>query len=174
MPIRRMLRDDVTSPVRREIVSTPELACAISLARIGHRAICSARKPGETIAAVDISAIELSRPERRASVRVDVRLTKRRRRWQMPAGRREALARMHHLAAAEISRRHGMKGSSRTASGVSAAPKTTTTDASAASLVASSLRLRDQGRARKKCDPIEFSFHVLNFLCVLLLLKSFG
>jgi hypothetical protein len=172
-----MLRDDVTSPVRREIVSTPDLGCASSFAsRIGDRAICSARESGETIGAVDISAIELRRIDRRASVRVDVMLTKRRRRWQMPAGRREALARMHHLATAEISRRHGMKGSSRTASGVSAAAKTTTTEASAASVMASRLRLRlrDQGRARNKGDPIEFSFHVLNFLCVLLLLKSFG
>ena len=165
MPIRRMLRDDVTSPVRREIVSTPDMGCAISFAsRISNRAICPAREPGETIGAVDISAIELGRPDRRASIRVDVMLTKRPRRWQMPAGRREALARMNHPAAAEISRRHRMEGSNRTACGVSA-PETTTTEASAASVMASRLRLRDQRRARKKRDPIESSFHVqISFL----------
>jgi hypothetical protein len=29
-----------------------------------------------------------------------------------------------------------------------------------------SLRLTDQSRARKQRDPIEFSFHDLDFLCV--------
>jgi hypothetical protein len=28
------------------------------------------------------------------------------------------------------------------------------------------LRLPDQGRARKKRDPIEFSFHDFDFLCL--------
>ena len=57
MPIGRMLRDDVISPVRRETVSTPDLACAISFAsRIGNRVISSVREIGETIAAIDISA----------------------------------------------------------------------------------------------------------------------
>jgi hypothetical protein len=32
-----------------------------------------------------------------------------------------------------------------------------------------SLRLCDQGRARKKREPIEFSFHVFDFLCVVVL-----
>jgi hypothetical protein len=59
-----------------------------------------------------------------------------------------------------------VEGSNRTACGVSA-PKTSTTEASAAPLMASSLRLRDQRRARKKRDPIEFSFHILDFLSVL-------
>jgi hypothetical protein len=38
-----------------------------------------------------------------------------------------------------------------------------------------SLRLPDQGRARQQRDPIEFSFHDLDFLCVLFVLfESFG
>ena len=94
-------------------------------------------------------------------------VTKRRRRWRIPADRREALARMNHPATAEISHRHGMEGWNGTASGVSA-PKTTTTEASAASVIATSFRLRNQSRARKKRDPIEFSFHDLDFLSVLL------
>jgi hypothetical protein len=32
--------------------------------------------------------------------------------------------------------------------------------------MAATLRLRNQGRAREKRDPIEFSFHDLDFLCV--------
>jgi hypothetical protein len=46
----------------------------------------------------------------------------------------------------------------------------TTTEASshsaAAAVIATSLRLPDQGRARKKRDPIEFSFHDFDFLCL--------
>src|ERR1700730_16595088 len=104
-----MLRDDVTSPVRRETVSLSGLACATSFAsRIGNRAISSIRKSEEMIAAIDICAVELRCPDRRASIRVDVRLTKRRRRWRIQADRREALARMNHPATAEISHRHGM------------------------------------------------------------------
>jgi hypothetical protein len=30
----------------------------------------------------------------------------------------------------------------------------------------SRFRLRDHGRTRKKRDPVEFSFHDLDFLCV--------
>ena len=40
-----------------------------------------------------------------------------------------------------------------------------TTEASS-SLITTTLRLPDQGRARKKRDPIQFSFHNLDFLCV--------
>jgi hypothetical protein len=48
--------------------------------------------------------------------------------------------------------------------------KTTTTEASSHSsssaVIATSLRLPNQSRARKKRDPIEFSFHDLDFLCL--------
>ena len=44
---------------------------------------------------------------------------------------------------------------------------------SAAALIATSLRLPDQGRARQQRDPIEFSFHDLDFLCVCVF-ESFG
>jgi hypothetical protein len=37
---------------------------------------------------------------------------------------------------------------------------------SSAAVITTTLRLPDQGRARKKRDPIEFSFHDLDFLCV--------
>jgi hypothetical protein len=45
----------------------------------------------------------------------------------------------------------------------------TTTEASSHSssaVITTTLRLPDQGRARKQCDPIKFSFHDLDFLCV--------
>src|SRR4029077_3824243 len=47
----------------------------------------------------------------------------------------------------------------------------TTTEASShssssSSVITTTLRLPDQGRARKQCDPIQFSFHDLDFLCV--------
>jgi hypothetical protein len=45
----------------------------------------------------------------------------------------------------------------------------TTAEASSrfsAAVVATTLRLPDQDCARKKRDPIEFSFHDLDFLCV--------
>jgi len=45
------------------------------------------------------------------------------------------------------------------------AAETTTTEASSPA-VRATLRLPDQGRARKKRDPIQFSFHDLDFLCV--------
>jgi hypothetical protein len=48
------------------------------------------------------------------------------------------------------------------------AAETTTTEASSHSsspAVRATLRLPDQDRARKKRDPIEFSFHDFNFLC---------
>jgi hypothetical protein len=44
--------------------------------------------------------------------------------------------------------------------------KTATTEASSAAVTVTTLRLPDQGRARKQRDPIEFSFHDLDFLCV--------
>jgi hypothetical protein len=37
---------------------------------------------------------------------------------------------------------------------------------SSAAVVATTLRLPDQDCARKQRDPIEFSFHDLDFLCV--------
>jgi hypothetical protein len=47
----------------------------------------------------------------------------------------------------------------------------TTTEASsnssAAAVIATTLRLPDQGRARKKRDPKEFSFHdLISFVCL--------
>jgi hypothetical protein len=44
-----------------------------------------------------------------------------------------------------------------------------TSAASTSMIAATSLRLCDQGRARKKREPIEFSFHVFDFLCVVVL-----
>jgi hypothetical protein len=38
--------------------------------------------------------------------------------------------------------------------------------AASAAVITITLRLPDQGRARKKRDPIQFSFHDLDFLCV--------
>jgi hypothetical protein len=37
---------------------------------------------------------------------------------------------------------------------------------SSSSVITTTLRLPDQSRARKKRDPIQFSFHDLDFLCV--------
>jgi hypothetical protein len=45
------------------------------------------------------------------------------------------------------------------------AAETTTTEASSPA-VRATLRLPNQSRARKKRDPIEFSFHDFNFLCL--------
>jgi hypothetical protein len=49
-----------------------------------------------------------------------------------------------------------------------AADTATTAEASsaAATVIATTLRLPDQGRARKQRDPIEFSFHDFDFLCL--------
>jgi hypothetical protein len=48
-------------------------------------------------------------------------------------------------------------------------PATTTAEASshsaAAAVIISTLRFPNRSRARKKHDPIEFSFHDLDFLC---------
>jgi hypothetical protein len=41
-----------------------------------------------------------------------------------------------------------------------------TTEASSSAVITATLRLPDQDRARKQCDPIEFNFHDLDFLCV--------
>jgi hypothetical protein len=49
---------------------------------------------------------------------------------------------------------------------VPAAAKTTTTEASSSAVIATPLRLSNQSRARKKRDPIEFSFHDFDFLCL--------
>jgi hypothetical protein len=42
----------------------------------------------------------------------------------------------------------------------------TTAEAASATVIAATLRLPDQSRARKKRDPVEFSFHDFDFLCV--------
>jgi hypothetical protein len=44
-------------------------------------------------------------------------------------------------------------------------PATTATEASSSAVIIATLRLPNQSRARKKRDPIEFSFHDLDFLC---------
>jgi hypothetical protein len=57
-----------------------------------------------------------------------------------------------------------------TASASNGSSPATTAEASShsssATVIATTLRLPDQSRARKKRDPIEFSFHDLNFLCL--------
>jgi hypothetical protein len=56
---------------------------------------------------------------------------------------------------------------------MAATVKTTTTEAAAVRVA--TLRLPDQGRARKQRDPIEFSFHDLDFLCCFVCtFESFG
>jgi hypothetical protein len=47
-----------------------------------------------------------------------------------------------------------------------AADTATTAEAPSATVIATTLRLPDQGRARNKRDPIEFSFHDFDFLCL--------
>jgi hypothetical protein len=49
----------------------------------------------------------------------------------------------------------------------------TAAEASSATVIATTLRLPDQGRARKKRDPIEFSFHDFNFLFLYLFVWLF-
>jgi hypothetical protein len=52
---------------------------------------------------------------------------------------------------------------------IATAAETTTTEASShlsSPAVRATLRLPDQSRARKKGDPIEFSFHDFDFLCL--------
>jgi hypothetical protein len=53
-----------------------------------------------------------------------------------------------------------------TASASNGSSPTTTAESSPATVIATTLRLPDQSRARKQRDPIEFSFHDLNFLCL--------
>jgi hypothetical protein len=50
----------------------------------------------------------------------------------------------------------------------------TTADSSSATMIATTLRLPDQGRARKKRDPIDFSFHDLDFLSQFFLSAKFS
>jgi hypothetical protein len=42
----------------------------------------------------------------------------------------------------------------------------TAAEASSATVIATTLRLPDQGRAHKKRDPIKFSFYDFDFLCL--------
>jgi hypothetical protein len=46
------------------------------------------------------------------------------------------------------------------------ATTTETSSHSPAAVIATTLCLPDQGRARKQRDPIEFSFHDFDFLCL--------
>ena len=69
-------------------------------------------------------------------------------------------------AAAEVCTRHGTKrwrGSARGRRDAS----TSAANETAASVLAASLRWRDQGRAGKQREPIEFSFHDFDFSFVL-------
>jgi hypothetical protein len=82
-----------------------------------------------------------------------------------------ASARSHTKGSARATERRGCCTETTSASNWSspAAPAddmATTTEASSPAVITTTLRLPDQGRARKQCDPIEFSFHDLDFLCV--------
>jgi hypothetical protein len=98
---------------RKMIFATLVLDCSSPFAAgVGDHLISSGRESSETITAINISVCgrELTRPNRSAPIRVYVRLTRRRGRRRMHSDRREALARINHSAAAEISHRHGMEG----------------------------------------------------------------
>jgi hypothetical protein len=70
-----MPRDDVISPVGRQIVPAPDLPRPISLAsHICYRAISSVRESSGTIGAIDICACKLTR----SGIRIDVILPNRR------------------------------------------------------------------------------------------------
>src|ERR1700720_3681199 len=79
----------------------------------------------------------------------------------MHSDRREALARINHSATAEISHRHGMEGWNSTASRRTGTARGEVSSAPTAAVVTTTVCLRNQSRAREKCDPIEFSFHDL-------------
>jgi hypothetical protein len=55
-----------------------------------------------------------------------------------------------------------------TASASNGSSPATTAEASSAPVIATTLRLPDQSRARKQRDPIGFSFHDFDFLCLFL------
>jgi hypothetical protein len=89
---------------------------------------------------------------------------------------------MRHAEANSASARSHTKGSARATERRGCCAEATATETAAASNWSSpaapaadmattaetttTLRLPDQGRARKKRDPIQFSFHDLDFLCV--------
>jgi hypothetical protein len=89
---------------------------------------------------------------------------------------------MRHAEANSASARSHTKGSARATERLGCCAEATATETAAASNWSSpaapaadmattaetttTLRLPDQGRARKKRDPIQFSFHDLDFLCV--------
>ena len=64
------------------------------------------------------------------------------------------------MSAAEVCVRRGMK---RWPASVRRDVTTSAASETAASVMAASLRLRDQGRARKQREPVEFSFHDFDF-----------
>src|SRR3989441_12888632 len=105
-----MLRDDVIPPVGRKIISAANLACAIAVtSQIRDRAISCVRELRRPIAAIDISAGKLIRTDRSAGIRTDVLRTELHRSRRTKRRRREMLARINHLSAAEASHRHGME-----------------------------------------------------------------
>jgi hypothetical protein len=69
---------------------------------------------------------------------------------------------MKRRPAAEVS---AAAEASSTATEVSAAAAGASSSTTAATVMTASLRLRDQGRAGKQRQPIEFSFHDFDFLC---------
>jgi hypothetical protein len=72
VPVTRMLRGDVIPPVRRQTVSAPDLACgSSSVAWVSNPTIFSIRDSGNTIAAIDISARDLSPTNRSTRIRMD-------------------------------------------------------------------------------------------------------
>ena len=74
---------------------------------------------------------------------------------------------------AEATATETASASNRSSPAAPAADTATTAEASShssSSAVRATLRLPDQGRARKQRDPIEFSFHNFDFLCLFVLL----
>src|SRR5207237_9974215 len=103
-------RDNVLPQVGRTLISAANLGCAIAVtSQIRDRAISCVRELRRTITAIDISARKLIRTDRSAGIRTDVLRTELHRSRRTKRRRRETLARINHLSAAEASHRHGMK-----------------------------------------------------------------
>src|SRR6266704_1824152 len=79
--------------------------------------------------------------------------------------RREALARINHLNTAD-SHRHRMKRWAAAASRWTRTCPGEISSATATAVMTARQGFANQSRARKERDPIEFSFHDFDFLCV--------
>jgi hypothetical protein len=82
-----------------------------------------------------------------------------------------ASARSHTKGSARATERRGCCAEATATTETAAASNWSSPAAPAADMATTAettttLRLPDQGRARKKRDPIQFSFHDLDFLCV--------